>query len=176
MWLIPLIQIIFIIFFVRQIIIAILALYGGVFYDVAYHPSNIKHLKELIRQLKLDKNAVIYELGAGDGRVSFTLADFFKFQMYAIELNYFLVYLGKIKAYLMKKNVQFIRQNLFATNLTRANLVYLYLSPAINKKLQQKLELELKKGSFVISYKFPFYSQKFRSIKNHNYFVYQKVT
>jgi hypothetical protein len=45
---------------------------------------------------------------------------------------------------------------LFKTDLSKADIVYLFLMPETIKKLRPKLEQELKPGARVVSYVFPF--------------------
>jgi predicted O-methyltransferase YrrM len=50
--------------------------------------------------------------------------------------------------------VRFLNQDLFATNLSEATVVTMYLLPSLNLKLLPKLKAELKPGTRIVSHAF----------------------
>ncbi len=51
-------------------------------------------------------------------------------------------------------NVTFLKQNLFAVDISPAAVVYVYLIPRVLLKLQTKFMTELKPGTRVVSYRY----------------------
>ena len=52
------------------------------------------------------------------------------------------------------ERVRFARQDLFQTDLRQHNVVMLYLSVALNRRLLPKLRAELPRGARIVSHKF----------------------
>lgn len=50
--------------------------------------------------------------------------------------------------------VQFLQQDLFQTDLSKATVVTLYLLPELNKKLRPRLLSQLKPGTRIVSHEF----------------------
>jgi hypothetical protein len=73
-----------------------------------------------------------------------------------IELDPELVKLAKkgAKEAGVDKAVRFTRANLFKTDLSKATVVTLYLSPSTNLRLRDKLRRELRPGSRIVSHRF----------------------
>ena len=51
--------------------------------------------------------------------------------------------------------VTFERGDLFAADLSKATVVTLWLSEAVNARLEEKLKRELRRGARVVSHQFP---------------------
>lgn len=156
---------------IRQIIKVILAFWTDLTTDVPFHQTSRKVIKQITSILNSNfssqKHLNFYELGAGDGRLSLALATNTSFKFTAVELNPFLVALGKLKTKLknLSSRIEWVRQDLFKVDLTDADVVYLYLLEEVNRKLKPKLEAELVVGSKIISWKFNLISDRFKLVE-----------
>ena len=56
-----------------------------------------------------------------------------------------------MRAWLFRKEIKFIRNNIFDVDLSNADIVYTYLWYDLMPPLEQKLQKELKSGSIVIT-------------------------
>jgi ribosomal protein L11 methylase PrmA len=52
------------------------------------------------------------------------------------------------------EHVTFVEQDLFATDVSRATVVTLYLGPEVNRRLRPKLLRELRPGTRIVSHDF----------------------
>ena len=96
----------------------------------------------------IKKNDVLYDLGSGNGRILKEVAKK-GIQVVGIEHNSFLNFLARKKTTGMK-NVKIIKGNIFDQDLTKATIIVVYLSQTVVKKLQKKIEKEVKKGTRII--------------------------
>ena len=157
----------FLVLIIRQIIKVILAFWTDLTTDVPFHQTKYRVIQQVLAVVKASQANNFYELGAGDGRLSLFIAEHLPLQITAVELNPFLVWLGKLKTYFKKlsSQIDWIQQNLFEIDLSEADIIYLYLLTEVNQRLVPKLETELKTGARVISWKFDLRSDQFRLIK-----------
>ncbi len=106
----------------------------------------------------LPLGSVLYDPGCGDGRVLFAVARRNPgLHCVGIELRTF-----PYGCALWKKrrhpgmNVNFVRANAFAQDLSPATHLYTYLYPNVMDALLPKLEKELRPGTILLSLDFPF--------------------
>jgi 16S rRNA A1518/A1519 N6-dimethyltransferase RsmA/KsgA/DIM1 with predicted DNA glycosylase/AP lyase activity len=94
------------------------------------------------------KNDVLFDLGSGDGRILKEVAKK-GIQVVGIEHNWLLNILARKKTRGMK-NVKIIKGNIFDQDLSKATIIVAYLSQTVVKKLQKKIDKEVKKGTRII--------------------------
>lgn len=126
--------------------------------DAPYVPTKMDQIRKILKLAGVQKGKKFYELGSGDGRVVVAAA---KLKAYSvgIEQSLLRVIMSRLKASQLK-NIRFIHGNIFAGNYFDADIVYIYLLPNGVKKLEEKLEKELKKGSIVITQTYHFANWK----------------
>jgi SAM-dependent methyltransferase len=173
------IQLVFLILFIRQIAVVIIAWWTGTQSDVPFQSTQKSVLKKLIEYLKIEPRQVIYDLGSGSGQVAFFLAKNTEAKIIGIEKNQPLYLISKFKKlFYPKLKLKFIHQDLFNTNLSTADVIYTYFSPRAYKKAQSKFEQELQLNTILIAWRYPFESQKFKLIKQikdrHTMYIYRK--
>lgn len=119
-------------------------------------PSDIEAVENLISLAEIKKGDIFYELGSGDGRIVIA-AGLRGAKAYGVEIDHLRVWYSRlwIKLLRLAQNAQIIHKNFFKINLSKANIVCLFLLPETNKKLTKKFKKELKKGTKIISYGFP---------------------
>ena len=120
-----------------------------------YVPTRQKEIEKILKNANLGAKQNFFELGCGDGRVSRQAARLYGVKAIGVDVNPLLIWyarlLTKIKSV---KNAKFLTQNIFATNLSNADAVYLFLMPKLLQRLVPKFERELKDQTLVISHGF----------------------
>lgn len=141
-----------------------------------YVSTKKKELLQFLKEAQLKKGQVFYELGCGDGRVVMEAVRKYEVKGYGIDVNPLLIKQAKIFAKLKNiNNISFQVKNIFDTDLSQADVVYIFLMPKLIKKMIPKLEKELKKGTLVISHGFRIedWSRKlFKTIPNRPFPTY----
>ncbi len=137
-------------------------------------PSTKVTAEAMIRLAHLKPGMKIYDLGSGDGRLLFLSA---KEGVTAIgfEINPFLVVFSWIKKTLSphRNHIRVHWQNLWTTNLSDADVVFIYLLPWKMENLAQKLKKELKPGTLVVSNSFIFPKWKIlRKDEAHHIYIF----
>jgi SAM-dependent methyltransferase len=95
----------------------------------------------------------VIDLGSGDGRIVITAARRFGATGQGIEIVGDLVRRSRQSARSagVENRVEFLEQDLFATDLVRASVVTMYLLPAVNLQLRPRL-LDLAPGTRIVSH------------------------
>ena len=125
-------------------------------------PCFNQDLPRIFKHAKLNPNKVFYDLGSGTGKTLFYANKNFNSYAKGIEVAIpFYVY-SKIKQLISgNKKIQIKFGDFYKNDISDADVVYLYgMNNTLHKKLQDKLQKELKKGAKVISYAFPFTNWK----------------
>jgi len=124
--------------------------------DVGYVPTPIVIVHKILKLGSVKPNDFLIDLGSGDGRIVITAAKKHGARALGIDLNVKLVELSK--KYALEEGVarqtDFIVQDIFKTDLRKADVVTMYLLPEVNLKLRSKLIAELRPGSRIVSYNY----------------------
>ena len=125
----------------------------GTVFEAPYVPSPSSTVDEMLRLAELGPADVVYDLGAGDGRVVIAAASKFGARGVGVEIDGELVAMARANAVRagVADRVRFLQQDMFATDLREATVVALYLSPNLNLRLRPAL-LALKPGTRVVSH------------------------
>ena len=115
--------------------------------------STFKSSRSIINAVSPKQQGVICELGAGWGRLAFSLARRCpKSKVVAYELSPVPWMFLKMRAFLFgPRNLKIKRRIFFEDDLSKASLVVCYLYPGAMAKLSTKLMLELQPNAEVIS-------------------------
>ena len=140
-------------------LIAILSLFYGLwmvipfFYGLPWVPTARDRARRALEMAKLAPDELLYDLGAGDGRILFIAEAEFGARAIGIEAS-FLQYLF-IKARIFFKGKQAKiharRENFYHAELRDADVVFAFLTSGEVIRIQEKLEKELKPGSRVVA-------------------------
>lgn len=174
------IQLVFLLLFIHQIVLVLIAWWTGAHSDVPFQSTKKSALHKLLKELNITPQHKIYDLGSGTGRVAFFFAQNTAAQVLGVEKNWFLYSWSQFKKKLFypQLKVNFLRQDLFNTDLSTADLVYTYFSPRAYKKAQVKFEQEVRPGATFIAWRYPFTSKKFKLINQiqaqHTMYIYHK--
>jgi hypothetical protein len=121
--------------------------------DVIYVPTPQIAVDEMLKLAKVTANDFVIDLGSGDGRIVITAAKKFGAHGMGVDLDTVLLKRAREGAARegVADRVQFVEQNLFETDLSRATVITSYLLPEMNEKLRPKI-LALKPGTRVAAH------------------------
>lgn len=112
----------------------------------------------ILRLARFKRGEQFLELGCGLGGVTASVARQTKAQAIGLDISWFWVYLARLIH--RRSRATFQVGSVDTADLRSVDVVYCYLLPLMLKRLQPKLETELKPGSRVITYGFPLPNQK----------------
>lgn len=119
--------------------------------DVAYVPTPKDILRRMLNLAGLRPGEVLFDLGAGDGRVMIEAVRGFRAKAVGVEIDPERV--SRIRERLVSTgtSAELIEGDLLEVDLSSADVISIYLSNSVNAKLAPKLKRELKKGARVVS-------------------------
>ena len=122
-----------------------------------YVGSPERAIERMLDIANLKPGETLYDLGCGDGRILIAAARRYRAKAVGIELS---AQLAKLAAEEVKKagvqdNVKVIHGDFMQTDLSKANVVTLYLATTANESLRPNLERYLKPSTRVVSYDYP---------------------
>jgi precorrin-6B methylase 2 len=119
--------------------------------DVVWVPTPQPVVDKMLDMAKVTKNDVVMDLGSGDGRTVITAAKRGA-RGIGIEYNPDMVELSKKNAAAagVSERATFEKADLFETDLSKADVITMFLLPSINLKLRPKI-LDLKPGTRIAS-------------------------
>jgi len=116
-------------------------------------PTNPERIRKALQLANLQPNEVLYDLGAGDGRVLFITARDFGAKAVGIEIGPIqcvLIWL-RITANGLGNQIQIKWENFYKADLSQADVVFLYATSKELLKLAPHLDGQLKPGARLIS-------------------------
>lgn len=143
----------------------IIAIFGGAIFLLYHYTMYLKtkvpivispkfYIEKVIKYLQdkslVNSQTVVYELGSGWGGFSLAVAKLHPAKVVAYELSPIHVLYSKLKAKRLGSMVKFIRADFFKSDLSDADIIYVYLMPKVVKKLWQKMKAECKPGTMMI--------------------------
>lgn len=138
-------------------------------------PSNKNSVRAMITLARLRPGQTVIDVGSGDGRVLFEAAKE-GVKAIGIEINPYLVHYTRFRAFLgpYRGNIAVRWKNLWETDLSVADVVFVYLIPWKMDVLADKLKRELTPGSLVVSNSFIFPNWPIiRRDKKHHIYVFK---
>lgn len=123
--------------------------------DVVYVPTPQPVVEAMLRLAKVSKDEMVYDLGCGDGRAVITAARDFGARGVGVDIDPQRIRESRSNAEAagVTDRVSFRQEDLFQMNFSDADVVFLYLLPALNVKLRPKI-LELRPGTRIVSHAF----------------------
>jgi predicted O-methyltransferase YrrM len=124
--------------------------------DVIFVPTPPETVDEMLRQARLKKGDVLYDLGSGDGRIPIAAAKQYGVRAVGIDIDPKLVEEARetAKREGVENLVSFRNEDMFTADIHDATVVTLYLSNTLNVMMRPKLLRELRPGSLIISHDF----------------------
>jgi len=120
-----------------------------------YVPTSNKIIDEILKNAGLKRGQVFFDLGSGDGRVVRAAVKKYQVRGVGIEINPLLILVSWILAKMEKlNNIEFRRENLFKTDIKKAEVIFVFLMPETLKSLKSKIINECQKEVLFISHGF----------------------
>jgi hypothetical protein len=109
----------------------------------------------MLRMAQVTKDDIVYDLGAGDGKIAIAAAKKFGARSTGIEYNPDMAKhaQGNAEKAGVAGRARIINGDIFATNFSEATVVTMYLLPALNLKLRPTI-LQMRPGTRVVSHSF----------------------
>jgi SAM-dependent methyltransferase len=123
--------------------------------DVVFVPTPHDVVEKMLELAKVNKKDLVYDLGCGDGRIVVAAAKKYGCHAVGFDVNPERIKesLENVKKNKVEKLVKIERRNIFKLDLSKANVITLYLLPSLNVKLIPQLK-KLKPGSRIVSHDF----------------------
>ena len=165
-----------------SMVFAYLTVSAGFMHSSPAVPSHGKVKEAIIDEatsiLQNSENRIIMDLGSGWGTLLLPLARKFpEHKFIGIERGFMPYYVSKWRARKFS-NLTFCRQNFFDTDISKVDIVFVFLLSSTMEKLTLKIKKEMKSKSTVIANRFPMKGEKpckkvsFGS-DYYTYYVYQ---
>ncbi len=129
--------------------------YGQAGKDVIWIPTPDALVTRMLEAVKTTDKDIVYDLGAGDGKIPIAAAKQFGARAVGIEYNPDMAALARrnVERAGLKDKVQIIAGDIFKEDFTSATVITLYLLPELNQQLRPQI-LKMKAGTRVVSHAF----------------------
>jgi hypothetical protein len=123
--------------------------------DVVFVPTPQEVVDKMLELARVTKNDIVYDLGCGDGRIVVTAAKKYGCRAYGFDVDPERIRESKenVEANGVGDLATIEQKDIFTLDLSKANVITLYLLPNLNVKLIPQLE-KLKPGSRIVSHDF----------------------
>src|ERR1700722_20369051 len=123
--------------------------------DVIYVPTPQDVVDQMLKMADVRPGEVVYDLGCGDGRIPVTAAKKYGVRTWGFDINPVRVKesLENVEKNNVKQLVTIKLQDIFELDLSKADVITLYLLPQLNVKLIPQLD-KLKPGCRIVSHDF----------------------
>jgi protein-L-isoaspartate O-methyltransferase len=121
-----------------------------------YIPTPQMLVDKMLELANVKADEMVYDLGAGDGRIVITAAQKFNARAVGVELSPKLydLALSRVKQAGLEDRVKIVHANMLHVDLSPADVVTMYLLTSSNTILRPNLEKYLKPGARVVSLDF----------------------
>lgn len=123
--------------------------------DVIWIPTGNELVTQMLKTANVGPADLVYDLGAGDGKIAIAAAKEFGAQAVGIEYNADMAALGQRNAERagVANKVKIIQGDIFKEDFSKATVLTLYLLPELNQQLRPTI-LKMKPGTRVVSHAF----------------------
>src|SRR5512147_204140 len=123
--------------------------------DVIWVPTPDEVVDRMLVMAQVTKDDLVYDLGAGNGKIAIAAAKKFGARAVGIEYNPDMARhaQGNVVAAGVSARAQIQQGDIFATDFSQATVVTMYLLPGLNMKLRPQL-LSMRPGTRVVSHSF----------------------
>jgi SAM-dependent methyltransferase len=116
-------------------------------------PTRRKDMERVLALAKIKPGEIFYDLGCGDGRL-ITEAGRAGAKAVGFDISLMSYLMTRARIMLERSSAEVRFKNFFRQDLSKADIVYLFLTPPAMPAVEKKLKTELKNGTRVISYAF----------------------
>ena len=149
----------------------------GAFWGIIWFPTKKEDYDRIAELANLKPGLFFYDLGSGTGDMLFYLSKKYNINCVGIEISPLLYLYSKIRS-LFCNGVKIHYGNFFKYNISKADIVYVFLHPDLYIKLKEKINNELKNNSKIILACWPFQKSIPISISKKErrvtYYLYKK--
>jgi cyclopropane fatty-acyl-phospholipid synthase-like methyltransferase len=126
--------------------------------EVPYFPTPDPVVDAMLRLAGTGPSDVVYDLGAGDGRIVIAAGTHFGARGVGIEIDPAPLRTAAYDACRagVTGRVRFVREDIFKADIREATVVTLFLSESVNRRLLPKLLKELKPGTRIVAHRYGF--------------------
>jgi tRNA G37 N-methylase Trm5 len=126
-------------------------------FTVPFVPTPEIVAKRMLTLAGTKPGELVYDLGAGDGRIIILAARSFGATAVGVELqeSRLKIIAERIRKEKLEQSASVIHGDFLDVDLSNADVVTLYLLPSVNTLMRPKLERELRYGARVVSHDFP---------------------
>lgn len=151
----------------RQIILTILSIWMYWTGDAPFEATAALILKSAADELNFKQSDHLVDLGSGTGSASFVLARYAHVRVTGIEQNRLLYLWSRVRHLFsrVKSLVHLLHTDVFSYDLTTFSHVYLYMSPAANRRFLNECLSQLQQGSYILAYRWPLESSRLQLYK-----------
>ena len=123
--------------------------------DVIWVPTPDEVVDRMLRMAQVTPSDLVFDLGAGDGKIAIAAAKKFGAHAVGIEYNPDMARhaQGNVEKAGVAGKARIIQGDIFATDFSQATVVTMYLLPALNLKLRPTI-LSMRPGTRVVSHSF----------------------
>ncbi len=153
--------------------------FGGALFGATWIPTKKKEFERIARLVQLNPGMIFYDLGSGDAKLLFYLAQKYNVICVGIEISPILYLYSKFKS-LFSNNVRIKYGNFLKYDLSNADVIYAFLLPSFYPKLERKIRDNINKESTLILLStWPFENKKQFKIDEKKgetvYYLYKKA-
>lgn len=123
--------------------------------DVVYVPTPQHVVEKMLELAEIKKDDLVYDLGCGDGRIVVTAAKKYGCRAVGFDIDPERIKEARenVRENEVEDLVRIEQRDIFKLDLSKANVITLYLLPTLNVKLIPQLE-KLRPGSRIVSHNF----------------------
>ncbi|HET8562593.1 MAG TPA: methyltransferase domain-containing protein [Candidatus Binatia bacterium] len=123
---------------------------------VPFVPTPQEVVEGMLELAQVKKGDVVYDLGSGDGRIVIAAAKKYGARAVGFEIDPELIKQSResIRKEGLEKLAEILEQDILTVDLSRANVLTMYLLPSVNLKLRPKILSEMAPGSRIVSHAF----------------------
>lgn len=119
-----------------------------------YVPTKQKELEYILNEANLKEGKIFLEPGCGDGRVVRTAVREHNVNGIGIDINPLIIHYARFLNHTHNITCDFYVKDIFNTNYSKADYIYLFLMPDLLKKLLPILKKGIKVNAIIISHGF----------------------
>lgn len=117
-------------------------------------PTSKRAVEKILKNSGIKKGNIVYDIGAGDGRLINSAERLYGAKATGFEINPFVYSWARFKQIFFGWKGKMVRGNLFNQDLSDADFIVCYMTPEVLKKFQKIFIKKLKKGTKILSYTF----------------------